>query len=194
MTTQARASMASYASVNDLDLYYEVHGDGPPLVLLHGAFGTIDSCFAEVLPRLARSHRVIAVELQGHGHTADVGRPLSYLQLADDVAALQRSLRIPDVDVVGYSLGGAVGLQLALSEPDLVRRLVFAGGTSYRRDGLYPEMLGDMSGAADDLEGSVWHEAYRRVAPRPDDWPRLVDKSTRWMPASRAGPQLRSRT
>jgi pimeloyl-ACP methyl ester carboxylesterase len=100
VTTQAPASMASYASVNDLDLYYEVHGDGPPLVLLHGAFGTIDSCFAEVLPRLARSHRVIAVELQGHGHTADVGRPLSYLQLADDVAASFIALR-PEAELCG---------------------------------------------------------------------------------------------
>jgi len=167
-----------YAPVNGLDLYYEVHGDGRPLVLLHGAMGTIESCFADLLPALALRHQVIAVELQCHGHTADVERPLSFAQMADDIAALLRSLGVAVADVVGYSMGGAVGFALAMRQPETVRRLVYAGGTTYRRDGLHPEMLGEMSDAAAELEGSVWHQAYLHVAPHPDAWPQLVDKNT----------------
>jgi pimeloyl-ACP methyl ester carboxylesterase len=162
--------------VNGLKLYYEIHGEGRPLVLLHGAMGTIDSCFAELLPLLAAGHQVIAAELQGHGRTADTDRPLSFTQMADDIAALLRWLQIAVADIVGYSIGGAIGLALAMRYPEMVRRLVYAGGTSYRRDGLHPEMLGDMGDAAAALERSVWHQAYLRVAPEPDAWPRLVDK------------------
>jgi pimeloyl-ACP methyl ester carboxylesterase len=108
---------SGYAPVNGLDMYYEVHGAGSPLVLLHGAMGTIDSCFSTLLPRLAETRRVIAVELQGHGHTADVDRPLSYPQLADDTVALMGALDVDVADIVGYSLGGAVALQIALIRP-----------------------------------------------------------------------------
>jgi len=125
--------------VNGLDVYYEIHGDGSPLALFHGAMGTIDSCFANLLPALAAARRVVAIELQGHGHTADVDRPLPYQQLADDAAVVLDALGIGMADLVGYSLGGAVALQLAMQQPGLVRRVVFAGGASYRRDGLYPE-------------------------------------------------------
>jgi pimeloyl-ACP methyl ester carboxylesterase len=165
-----------YAPVNGLDLYYEEHGAGPPLVLLHGAMGTIESCFTALLPRLAARYRVIAVELQGHGRTADVDRALSYERMAGDVGQLLRTLRVAPVDAVGYSMGGAVGLELARRQPELVRRVVFFGGATYRRDGLHPEMLGDMGDPVAQLEGSVWQQAYLRVAPRPDDWPRLVTK------------------
>jgi len=135
-TTSERAPSPELRSgtvpVNGLDLYYEMHGRGDPLVLLHGAMGTIDVCFADLIPMLAASHMVVAAELQGHGHTADVAdRPLSYVQLAADVAGLMRSLDIASADVVGYSLGGGVALQLAMSEPSLVRRIVFAGGVFY---------------------------------------------------------------
>jgi pimeloyl-ACP methyl ester carboxylesterase len=168
----------SYASVNGLELYYETHGDGAPLVLLHGAMGTIESCFARLLPALAAQHRVIAVELQGHGRTADVVRPLAYPDMADDVAALLQSIGVTLVDVVGYSMGGAVGLELAMRHPTLVKRVVYAGGATYRRDGLHPEMLEDTGDAVEALEGSVWQQAYIEVAPRPDDWPKLVRKVT----------------
>jgi len=163
--------------VNGLDMYYEIHGDGSPLVLLHGAMGTIDSCFANLLPALAVARQVVAIELQGHGHTADVDRPLSYQQMAADCAALLQALGIDIADLVGYSLGGAVALQLAMQHPRLVRRVVFAGGASYRRDGLYPEMLEEPESAADNLTGSVWHKAYLRVAPDPSRWPDLVAKN-----------------
>jgi pimeloyl-ACP methyl ester carboxylesterase len=169
---------SGYMPVNGLDMYYEIHGDGSPLALFHGAMGTIDSCFAKLLPALAATRKVIAVELQGHGHTADVDRPLSYQQMAADAAALLEALGIETVDLVGYSLGGAVAMQLAMQHPGTARRVVYAGGTSYRRDGLYPEMLAEPEAAADDLTGSVWHEAYVRVAPDPSRWPVLVAKNS----------------
>jgi pimeloyl-ACP methyl ester carboxylesterase len=172
-----RPATSGYLPVNGLNMYYEIHGRGSPLALLHGAMGTIDSCFANLLPALAVARQVVAIELQGHGHTADIDRPLSYPQLAADTAALLDALGIGTADLVGYSLGGAVALELAMQHPGRVRRLVFAGGTSYRRDGLYPEMLAEPESAADDLTGSVWHQAYARVAPDPRRWPDLVAKN-----------------
>src|SRR6266540_3977043 len=102
-----------YAPVNGLSMYYEIHGDGPPLLLLHGAYMTIDM-MGPIVPGLAESRQVIAVELQGHGHTADIDRPITYEQMADDAAALLRHLGIGNADVYGYSLGGGVALQLAI--------------------------------------------------------------------------------
>jgi pimeloyl-ACP methyl ester carboxylesterase len=164
--------------VNGVDMYYELHGDGESLVLLHGAMGTIESCFANLVPLLAAHRTVVAVELQGHGHTADVvGRSLSYAQLADDVAGLIRSLGLGPVDVVGYSLGGGVALQLAVTEPSLTRRIVFAGGASYRRDGLHPDMLQTSDSDVPDLTGTPWHQAYVLVAPDPAQWSTLVAKN-----------------
>ena len=168
---------SGYVMVNGLDMYYEIHGAGSPLALFHGAMGTIDSCFADLLPALAASRQVVAVELQGHGHTADIDRPLSYRGMAADAAAVLEALDIEMADLVGYSLGGAVALEMAMQHPNRVRRLVFAGGTSYRRDGLYPEMLEEPESATDDLTGSVWHQAYARVAPDPGRWPDLVAKN-----------------
>ena len=146
-------------------------------MLLPGAFGTIESCFTELLPALARDFEVVAVELQGHGRTPDIARPLRYAAMAGDVAALLERLEIPRTHVVGYSMGGAVGLQLALDRPELVDRLVFAGGASFDPDGEYPELqAGFESFDAHQLDGSRWHEAYRRVAPDPDAWTSLVVK------------------
>src|SRR3954451_20856445 len=161
--------------MGSINLYYERHGHGAPLVLLHGSLGTIESCFAGLLPELAKVFEVIAVELQGHGHTPDIDRPLSYDAMAGDVAELMDRLRIGPAHVVGYSSGGAVGFQLAFDRPDLVDRLVFAGGPTFDASGLHPELVA----AFDDfdshaVDGTVWHEAYRRVAPDPDQWPQLV--------------------
>jgi pimeloyl-ACP methyl ester carboxylesterase len=159
-------------------MYYEVRGAGDPMILLHGAMGSIESCFANLIPLLATSRKVIAVELQGHGHTPDVtDRPLRYAQLADDVAGLIRALDLGSVDAVGYSLGGGVALQLAMSEPGLTRRIVFAGAASYRRDGLHPDMLNLSQADVPDLTGTPWHRAYVKVAPDPGQWTTLVAKN-----------------
>src|SRR5689334_3833585 len=117
MTTHSisadKKARGRYADVNGLKMYYEVHGSGPPLVLVHGGLGTIEM-FARILPDLAATRQVIAVELQGHGHTADIARPLSYEQMADDVAALIEQLSLAPADILGYSLGGGVALQTVI--------------------------------------------------------------------------------
>ena len=170
---------SGYVDVGAVDLYYERHGRGRgvPLVLLHGAMGTIESCFARLLPRLARRFEVIAVEPQGHGHTRDADRPLTYAGMAADVAALLTHLDIARAHLVGYSMGGAVALQLALDRPELVDHLVFAGGASFDPSGLYPELAAHFeSFDPHQLDGTPWHEAYRRVAPDPNAWTALVTK------------------
>jgi pimeloyl-ACP methyl ester carboxylesterase len=173
---------SGYAPVNGLQMYYESRGSGGvPLVLLHGAFSNIETDFGKLIPLLAAKRRVIGVEQQGHGHTADLDRPLSYEQMADDTAALLEFLGIERADVLGYSIGGAVGLQLAVRHPNLVRKLVMAGGTSYRPDGLYPEVSAGAVDLTPDalaaaLAGTPWQEAYARMAPHPDDWMALIAK------------------
>src|SRR5437868_9071253 len=114
----------SYAPINSLNMYYEIHGQGQPLVLLHGAFSAIGTSFGMVLPGLAKSRQVIAVELQGHGHTADIDRPLTLEQMADDIAALLQYLKIEKADILGYSIGAGVALHLTLRHPEVVRKLV----------------------------------------------------------------------
>ena len=168
----------SYAPVNGLNIYYEVHGRGKPLVMLHGGMGTVDM-FAQLLPALAETRQVIAVELQAHGHTGDVDRPLSFELMADDIATLVKQLQLNTADIFGYSLGGGVALQTAIRHPDVVRKLVVASA-GFKRDGWYPEVLAGMSAMNAEIAktwvGSPMHEAYASVAPRPEDWPTLVGK------------------
>ncbi len=167
----------SYASVNGLSMFYEIHGTGRPLVLLHGALSTIETDFGKVLPIFARTRQVIGVEQQAHGHTADIDRPLSYEQMADDTAALLRQLKIENADFVSYSLGGAIALQIARRHPHLVRKFVFAGGASYHRDGLYPEVLAGIKDLKpEQFARTPWQTAYARIAPNPEHWPALVAK------------------
>ena len=129
-----------YAPVNGLKMYYEIHGTGQPLVLLHGAFSAIGTSFGAVLPELARSRQVIAVELQAHGRTADIDRPLSYELMADDVAALIEHLGLEQADIFGYSMGAAVALRVALRHPEMVRKLVLASVT-YNLSGIHPGLM-----------------------------------------------------
>jgi pimeloyl-ACP methyl ester carboxylesterase len=169
------ASRGNYAEVNGLKMYYEIHGTGQPLVLLHGAYMTID-LMGETVPALAETRQVIAVELQGHGRTADIDRPLTYEQMADDIAALLRHLVIEKADVFGYSMGGGVAFQVAIRHSELLRKLVVASA-SYTSDGMHPELLEMIPTLTPEaFAGSPIEEAYLRTAPNPDDFPTLVAK------------------
>jgi len=167
-----------YAEVNGLNLYFETHGAGRPLILLHGGLGS-GEMFGPILPALAERHQIIAPDLQGHGRTADIDRPIDVRLMADDIAALIEHLGLEEPDVVGYSLGGGVALLTAIKYPAMVRRLV-AASAHIRRDAIYPEMLaqqGQVSAAAADfLKDTPMYQLYQRVAPRPEDFPRLLDK------------------
>jgi pimeloyl-ACP methyl ester carboxylesterase len=167
--------MGDYAPVNGLQMYYEIHGAGRPLVLLHGGAMTIESSFAPLLPTLAETRRVIGVEQQGHGHTADIDRPLSFQQMVEDTAAFLRQRDVEDADVLGYSDGGILALGLAIQHPDLVRKLVLVGAI-FNNDGLYPEALEFFAQASPESFGDRMREDYERVVPRPGDWPRLITK------------------
>jgi pimeloyl-ACP methyl ester carboxylesterase len=176
-TTEMKAR-GHYADVNGINLYYEVHGTGRPLVLLHGGLGS-GEMFGPVLPLLAAEHQVVAPDLQGHGRTADIDRPIDVRLMADDIAALIDHLRLEHPDVVGYSLGGGVALHLAAKYPEKVRRLVSVSA-NIRRDAIPPEMLAQQeqvkAAAAEFMKDTPMYQGYMRVAPRPEDFPRLLDK------------------
>jgi pimeloyl-ACP methyl ester carboxylesterase len=169
---------SGYAPVNGLNMYYEIHGTGQPLVLLHGAFSGIGTSFGTLLPGLARSRKVIAFELQAHGRTADVDRPLSLEQMADDTAAALHYLGIDQADIFGYSMGATVALRVVLKHPELVRKLVFMSAT-FTMSGVHPglmEGLGEMK--PEMMFGSPWHDEYMRLAPDPDHFATFFAKKT----------------
>jgi pimeloyl-ACP methyl ester carboxylesterase len=173
---ETKEFQGKYVNVNGLNMYYEIHGTGQPLVLLHGAFSAIGTSFGKLLPELARTRQVIAFEMQGHGRTADIDRPLSYEQVADDSAAALQQLGIEQADFFGYSMGAAVALQIAIRHPEIVRKLVFAAA-SYRIDGLHPGMMEGLAQMKPEMMfGSPWHEEYMRIAPRPEDFTTLFAK------------------
>jgi pimeloyl-ACP methyl ester carboxylesterase len=165
-----------YAPVNGINMYYEVHGGGEPVVLLHGAFMTITNNWAGWISELSKTRKVIAVEMQGHGRTADVPRDFTYENLADDVAALLNYLKIPRADLIGYSMGGAVAMQTAIRHPDKVRRAVIISST-FRRDGMIAEGAeAILKLTADDFKGSPLETEYKKLSPTPDDFPNLVQR------------------
>jgi pimeloyl-ACP methyl ester carboxylesterase len=176
--TTEQKGVGQYAEVNGINLYFETHGTGQPLILLHGGLGS-GEMFGPTLTELAQQHQVITVDLQGHGRTADIDRPIDIRLMADDIAALIDHLRLDKPDVVGYSLGGGVALFTAVKYPDKVRRLVLASAHA-RRDAIPPEMLAQQAqvnaAAAEFLKDTPMYELYQRVAPRPEDFPRLLDK------------------
>ena len=176
-TTHAKVT-GQYADVNGINLYYETHGIGRPLVLLHGGLGS-GEMFEPVLPQLTQRHQVITVDLQGHGRTADIDRPLDAVLMAGDIAALIDHLQLATPDVVGYSLGGGVAFQTAAKYPAKVRRLVMVSA-NIRPNAIYPEMRaqqGQVTAAAVDfMKDTPMYQLYQRVAPRPQDFPRLLDK------------------
>ena len=167
-----------YAPVNGLNLYYEIHGTGEPLILLHGGLAATE-IFSDIMPSLSKNRQVIAVDLQAHGRTGDIDRPLSYEAMADDIAALIKHLGFAKADVMGYSVGGGVALRTAVRHPEVVRKLVLVS-TAFRRDGWYPEVLAGMAqmgaGAAEPMKQTPMYQLYARVAPKPADWPVLLTK------------------
>jgi pimeloyl-ACP methyl ester carboxylesterase len=174
-----------YASVNGLKLYYEIYlpvepaGDSEaPLILLHGGIGSVEM-FGEMLPTFSGTRMVIAVDLQAHGRTADIDRPLRVELMADDIAALIKHLRIKRADVMGYSLGGGVALRTAIQHADVVRKLVVVS-MPCKRSAWYPEIRAGMANMgpekAEAMKPSPLYQLYAKIAPKPEDWPALLRK------------------
>lgn len=167
-----------YANVNGIELYYQIHGTGKPLILLHGGLGAGDM-FGSNLTELAKHRRVIAPDLQGHGRTADIDRRFTIRDMAEDIAALIQHLELGKVDIAGYSLGGIVSLQLAIRHPELVDRLVLVS-TPFRRSAYYPDILQQQTfvnaAAAPMMKETPMYQLYAAIAPRVEDFPRLLDK------------------
>jgi pimeloyl-ACP methyl ester carboxylesterase len=186
MTTESPArekGAGQYADVNGIKLYYEIHGSGRPLIMLHGGLMR-GELFGPVIPLLAQHHRVIAPDLQGHGRTADIERPFDLKLMADDIAALIDHLGLEKPDLLGYSLGGGVALQTAVRHPGKIRRLVLVSANT-RRDAIPSEMLAQQgqvnAAAAEFMKDTPMYQEYMRVAPRPQDFPRLLDKIGQFM-------------
>src|SRR5687768_12522652 len=174
--TQATAEpVARRVRVNGMEMYYEVSGAGDPLVVLHGAYMNIPSMGA-IIPKLAQTHTVYAVELQGHGRTTDINRPITYPNLADDVAAFMDTVGLKNADVFGYSMGAIAGLQLAIRHPHKVNRLV-AASVAYDVEGWQPEFKAVIPQLkVEDIVSMPFAADYRKLAPNPDGFPALAEK------------------
>jgi pimeloyl-ACP methyl ester carboxylesterase len=176
--------VTGYAPVNGLKMYYEIHGSGEPVVLLHGAFMAISGDWNDWINELAKTRKVIAVEMQGHGRTADIDRDITPANIADDVAALLDHLKIPRTDVLGYSLGGGAAIQCAIRHPDKVRKVVVIS-YPFRRDGWVKEVNDGLSKlTADVFKGSPMEAEYKRLNPNPDGFASFV----KHVVASNSGP------
>jgi pimeloyl-ACP methyl ester carboxylesterase len=176
--TSETTGTGAYADVNGLHMYYETHGSGRPMILLHGGLGS-GEMFGPILPALAERHHVIAPDLQGHGRTADIDRPISERLMADDIAALIDHLALDQPDIVGYSLGGGVAFHTAVKYPEKLRRLV-TGSIYFRSDDVHPELKAQQgqvtAAAAEFMKDTPMWELYQKVAPRPEDFGQLLDK------------------
>lgn len=175
-TVSAHPTTSGYAPVNGLKMYYEIYGEGRPLVLLHGSFMTIGMNWGQLIPELSKSHKVIALEMQGHGRTADIDRPYSYPAMADDIAGLLKYLKIDSADVLGYSFGGAVAYQLAIAHPQLVKKLVIISGV-YKSTGWLPPVQQGIKGLTPEVLGHTpLKQAYDALAPDTSHWATFVTK------------------
>jgi len=175
--------LGKYADVNGIKLYCEIHGEGKPLILLHGGLGAMEM-FGENIPTLAKGRKVIVVDLQAHGRTPDIDRPLSHQLMADDIAALIKYLGYGQCDVMGYSLGGNVALQTTIRHPEVVGKLILAS-TPFRRDAFYPDILVQQgqvnAAAAEGMKQTPMYQLYTSIAPKPEDFPRLLEKMGKLM-------------
>src|SRR5687768_8646838 len=182
-TTTTTPAKSGRVTANGIDYYYEIHGSGEPLLLLHGGLGSIDM-FGPVLPALAKNRQVIAVDLHGHGRTPLGDRPINLIDIANDLAVVLDRLGFKQVDVAGYSFGGGAGLRLAIQHPALVRRLVVASAP-YSQSGFFPEMLPQQAAVgaamAEHMKETPMYKSYVAVAPNPKDFPRLLDRMGEYM-------------
>lgn len=172
----AQEPTTGYAPANGLEMYYEIHGKGDPVVLLHGSFMTITNNWTDMIAQLSQSRQVIAVEMQGHGRTADISRDFSYENLADDIAALLHYLKIKQADVLGYSMGGGVAMQVAIRHPEEVRKVVSISAV-FQHDGwvkeaveMFPQMEPGM------FKGSPIETEYKKLSPTPDRFETFVKR------------------
>lgn len=177
---------SDYVSVNSLNYYYEIHGQQSqrkPLLLFHGGLGSFDM-FDPILPILTKNRKVIGVDLHGHGRTALGDRAISYIDMGNDMAAILKKLGYKQVDVMGYSMGSGVALRLAAQHPELVHKLVLVSG-SFSRDGFYPDILQQQaqigSEMAEMMKGTPMYQSYQVLAPKPQDFPRLLDQISKLM-------------
>jgi pimeloyl-ACP methyl ester carboxylesterase len=184
LSAQSRPT-TGYAPVNGLRMYYEVHGRGEPVVLLHGAFMTITNNWAAWIGTLAKTRQVIAVEMQGHGRTADFSRTFSSANHADDVAALLTYLKIPRADLIGYSMGGGVAMQMAVRHPQQVRKVVVISA-SLNRDGMIPEGREAVRALTAELfTGSPIETEYKRLSPTPTQFATFIQRMVSGMATDR---------
>jgi pimeloyl-ACP methyl ester carboxylesterase len=162
-------------AVNGMQMYYEVSGEGAPLIVLHGSYMNIPSMGA-IIPKLAETHKVYALEFQGHGRTTDIDRPITYTNLADDVAAFMDAVGIAKADVFGYSMGAVAGLRFVIRHPDKANKLILASG-AYDVEGLQPEFKAFIPQMNVEMFVNMpFAEEYKKLAPNPDGFPALVEK------------------
>jgi len=179
-TNSSTPAMGNYAGVNGISMYYEIHGDGFPLVLLHGGGSTIYTSFGRLLPHLAKTHKVIAVELQAHGHTGDRDAPETFEQDAADVAELLRQLEIPKADIFGFSNGGQTALELAIHRPEKINKLVIASAF-YKRDGVFAGFWDGFAGATLNNMPQLYHQEYLKITNDPARLQNMFDKDVQRM-------------
>jgi pimeloyl-ACP methyl ester carboxylesterase len=173
---EAAEPAGQYVDVNGLHMYYEVHGQGSPILLIHGGLCTIDACFGALIDKLAPTRKVIAYEFQGHGHTADIDRPLRFDLLADDASKFLKALKLERADVLGFSDGAGVAFQLARTHPEQVSSLITLSLFT-TREGAYPELFAGMKNLnPNSLKKTPVYDAYRKVAPKPEQFDQLCAK------------------
>jgi len=167
---------SGYADVNGLKMYYEVYGEGKPIVLLHGSFMNIPLNWSHIIPVFAKNRKIIVAEMQGHGRTKDIPREFSYENMADDVSGLLKHLKIDSADILGYSMGGGVAFQFAVRHPEQLRRLVILSGT-YKHDGWWPDVEASFATMnADMFKGSPIEKQYDSLGNDPKNFPAYVKK------------------